>query len=92
MTDTPVSCGRRLNYFRRGASARSRMSSDAAAWRVLHIASLLTVNTLLEICTRVDGLIVKELETTGKRLVNLLYTVFLPTQFCTLQILSHAVA
>jgi hypothetical protein len=88
MTDTPVSCDGALIIFV-GASARSRMSSDAAAWRVLHVALSLTGNTF-DICTRVDGLISKELETTGNRLINLLYTVFLLTQVSTFKILLHA--
>ena len=62
MTDTPVSCDRHVSYFHRGASACSRMSSDAVAWRMLHVASLLTGNTLFEIGTQVDGFISKELK------------------------------
>ena len=38
------------------------MSSDAVAWRMLHVASLLTGNTLFEIGTQVDGFISKELK------------------------------
>ena len=92
MTDTPVSCDRHLNYFHRGASACSRMSSDAAA--LAHASCSFVINrkcVVRDLHTNwwVDF---EGTETTGNGLINLLYTVFFLTQVSTLKIVSHVVA